>query len=35
MPTSVTDGAGNFYGLDQGAPEDTTKKKLPIDEVSD
>ncbi len=27
--------AGHFYGLDQGAPEDTTKKKLPIDEVSD
>jgi penicillin-binding protein 1A len=27
--------AGNFYGLDQGAPEDTTKKKLPTDEVSD
>jgi penicillin-binding protein 1A len=27
--------AGNFYGLDQGVPEDTTKKKLPTDEVSD
>ena len=27
--------AGNFYGLDQGGPEDTTKKKLPTDEVSD
>jgi penicillin-binding protein 1A len=27
--------AGNFYGLDQGVPEETTKKKLPTDEVSD
>jgi penicillin-binding protein 1A len=26
---------GHFYGLDQGGPEDTTKKKLPTDEVSD
>jgi len=27
--------AGQFYGLDQGGPAETTKKKLPEDEVSD
>jgi penicillin-binding protein 1A len=27
--------SGQFYGIDQGGPEDTTKKKLPTDEVSD
>jgi penicillin-binding protein 1A len=27
--------AGQFYGIDQGGPADTTKKKLPADEISD
>jgi len=28
-------GSGQLYNVDQGSPEDTTKKKLPTDEVSD
>jgi penicillin-binding protein 1A len=39
-PTQYADKAGQqksrrFYEADQGGPEDTTKKKLPTDEVSD